>query len=181
MGTALATETDYELLIGPVATGDEAKLDYMLMVASSLVVGVAPGLLSWWNYDPANPPLDPDTGLPLPDPFPAPEPAVLVTCQTAQNLMLPTGSTGGRIMMERVGEAATTYAPVSDTEFLLPTAWRSLLRPWRAPEIASIRLSVPHPLMYTRGGWGPDWWWTPDSDDDWIDWNDPWAPQPSPS
>jgi hypothetical protein len=155
--TALADLTDYELLIGPVATADEQKVDYMLLVASSVVASKATGLLPWWWWDPANPPLD-DDGNPVPDPGPVPEPAVLVTCQTASNLITG-GPGGGAIQMERTGLAETTYAPAENAEGLLPVAWKTILKPWRPPDMATVRLVVPHPSEYLRGGYGADWWW----------------------
>ena len=154
----LATPADYELLIGPVAPADEPKLEYLLAVSSSVVVSVAPGLLPW-TVDPADWPLDPDTGLPI-DPGPVPEPAVLVTCQTAATMMLnPTGG-GSAVAMERIGLVETQYVATSDVYGLLPAAWRQLLKPWRPPDMASVRLSVPHPTTYGLDGYGGDWWWS---------------------
>lgn len=157
MNNPLATIDDYTLLIGPVGPGDEPRLEALLMVSSSVVVGVAPGLLPWWTYDSS----DPDAV----DPGPVPEPAVLVTCQTASNMATnPAGAGGGAVQMERVGLAETTYAASTwDTTYgLLPAAWRLLLKPWRPPDLASVKLSVPHPAMYEfEEGYGGDWWWWP--------------------
>jgi hypothetical protein len=148
--TPLAELADYELLIGPVASTDEAKTNYMLLVSTSVVCGVAPGLLPWAQ---GNPPLDTDGVTPLP----VPEPAVLVTCQTASNLSNdPTG--GAKVTMQRVGLVEAQYAAGGDEDNLLPVAWRRLLKPWRAPEMASIVLTIPHPMAYA--GYSDDWnWW----------------------
>ena len=149
MTNALATSDDYALLIGPVSPGGQGKLDYMLLVASSVVVGVAPGLLPWWQYDPG----DPESV----DPGPVPPPAVLVTCQGASALMLSSTGVPGQVTMEKVGLAETEYSPNSDAYGILPNAWRQLLRPWRYPEIASIKVTVPHPSEYLAG-YGGQWW-----------------------
>jgi hypothetical protein len=149
MTTALAHLSDYEMLIGPVAATDEPKVDYLLLVASSVVAQAAPGLLPWAQ---GTPPLGSD-GI---TPRPVPEPAVLVTCQTTSSLVAnPTGR-GGQVAMERVGTVAAQYAPnVHDLDGLLPTAWRKLLKPWRPPDVASIVLTVPHPMAYgVSDEWG---------------------------
>jgi hypothetical protein len=156
MSNPLATIDDYTLLIGPVATADEPKVDYMLLVASSVVVGRASGLLPWWQYDPNA--TDPDTGLPYPDPGAVPEPAVLVTCQTADLLVTSPRGVSGPVVMEKIGLAESQYATRTDPETLLPVGWRSLLRPWRPPDLASVALTVPHPSEYRYGGYGADWW-----------------------
>ena len=153
---ALATIADYELLIGPVATADEPKITFLEMVATSVVVTHAPGLLPWAS---GTPPVGADGITPLP----VPEPAILVTCQTAANIEAdPTGG-GGKVQMERVGVTETSYAPGGDLDLLLPVAWRRLLKPWRPPVMASIRMSVPHPMEYGMGGWG-GYWWVPPTD-----------------
>ena len=145
---ALATVEDYEMLIGSVADSDEPRLEFMLRVASSVVVGVAPGLLPWTNGEAETE---------------VPENAVLVTCQTASALMAdPTGGSGA-VSMERVGLVETQYA-TADVEALLPVAWRQLLLPWRPPTMAAIKLVVPHPLAYEMDGWGGDWWFLQDDD-----------------
>jgi hypothetical protein len=53
----LATAADYELLVGPVAQEDRARLDVLLAVGSSVVVTVAPGLFGYLVWA-----TDPDTG-----------------------------------------------------------------------------------------------------------------------
>jgi hypothetical protein len=152
---ALATQTDYELLIGPDPTpaSDEARLAYMLEVASSVVVTVAPGLYPWLVW-----PLD-DDGVPV-DPGPIPQNATLVTCQVASNLMSDPAGASGTVTMERVGLAQTHFT--SDwtlTSGLLPASWRLLLKPWRFPDMASISLVVPHPSEGLLGMMGDEWWW----------------------
>jgi hypothetical protein len=151
--TPLATTEDYAKLIGPVPEGDEPRLETMLDVASSVVAQAAPGLLLWYN-----PPIDPDTGLPI-DPGPVPAPATFVTCQVASGFMDdPTGSSGP-VTMERVGLVETQYAAgTTGWDALLPAGWRLLLKPWTAPELASVKLVVPHPAEYFADGWGVDWW-----------------------
>jgi hypothetical protein len=72
-------------------------------------------------------------------------------------------STGGqgRVQMERVGLVQAQYADTagaSEAEGLMPVAWKLLLKPWRAPDMASIPLSIPHPMEYAMGGWGWTWW-----------------------
>jgi hypothetical protein len=146
----LASLADYELLIGPVGTEDEPRLDYLLIVSSSVVAGVAPGLLPWVQDDP------------VPDPGPVPEPAVLVTCQTASTMMTNPAGNSGAVTMEKVGLIENQYAVHGNAEGLLPSAWRTLLRPWRPPDLASVRLAVPHPLTYGLGGYGGSWWWPMD-------------------
>jgi hypothetical protein len=151
MTTPLAQLSDYEMLIAPVAAADEPKIDYLILVASSVVAQFAPGLMPWAQ---GTPPLESDGVTPTP----VPEPAVLVTCQTTSNIVNnPTGN-GGRIQMQRVGFSAEQYAPGGDVDGLLPVAWRRLLKPWRAPVMASIPLTVPHPMEYGMGGWGWTWW-----------------------
>ena len=152
----LATIADYELLIGPVDPGDEPRLEYMLLVASAVVVGVAPGLMPW-AMDPTDWPLDPDTGAPV-DPTggdPVPAPAVMVTCQVTANLMTDKTGTQGTVAMERVGLAETQYNAGGDTYGLLPGAWHLTLKAWRQPWV-SLKLHVPHPSvgMHTY-----EWWW----------------------
>ena len=151
----LATITDYELLIGPVAQTDDARLNYLLIVGSTVVASVATGALPWLYWDPANPPIDPDTGLPATDPGPVPEPIVLVTCQVTAHLMDDPEGASGAVKMERVGWVSTEY----DTQWaaqsgLLPAHWRLVLKPWRPPDLATARLTVEHPME----GWWWDWW-----------------------
>jgi hypothetical protein len=154
MTTALAQLSDYEMLIGPVSSADQPKVDYLLLVASSVVAQAAPGLLPWAQ---GTPPLGTD-GI---TPRPVPEPAVLVTCQTTNQLVTDPSGHAGALAMERVGTVAQQYAPnAMSPDGLLPTAWRRLLKPWRAPEVASIPLTVPHPMAY--GGNWEDWWWMED-------------------
>jgi hypothetical protein len=171
MTTALAQLTDYEMLIGPVDTADEPKVDYLLLVASSVVAQAAPGLLPWAQ---GTPPLEADGVTPAP----VPEPAVLVTCQTTSSLVNDPMGKSGKLQMERVGTVAAQYAPnATDMDSLLPVAWRRLLKPWRAPDIAAIRLTVPHPMEWRNyyGGWGLSWLF-PSVD---VDANgDPIAPDP---
>jgi hypothetical protein len=145
----LATSDDYTLLVGPVPSGGEPKLDYMLLVASSVVAGVAPGLMPWWTYDPTDPSQT--------DPGAVPPPAVLVTCQAANVLMLSPSGVPGPITMEKVGLAETQFSATADAYGILPNAWKQLLRPWRYPEIGSICLTVPHPSEYL-GVYGAEWW-----------------------
>lgn len=141
----LATLADYELLIGPVDPSDEPRLDYLLLVASTVVTTVAPDLYSWLS------------GV---NTAPVPEPAVLVTCQVGARLLeQPTGSDGA-VSMERIGWVQTAYTTSwSQASGLLPAGWQLMLKPWRPPDLASIRLSVPHPSEALLGGYGQDWWW----------------------
>ena len=148
---ALAEISDYELLIGPIDSDDEDRAEFLLGVASSVVAGVAPGVLPWIHYDPA----DPDAI----DPGPVPDPVVLVTCQCASRLLAEPAGADGAVSMERIGWVQTAYDTGWTTDSgLLPAGWRLLLTAWRAPDLASIRLSVPHPLEYGLGGYGGDWW-----------------------
>jgi hypothetical protein len=152
MTTPLATLSDYELFYGDVATADEPKVNYLLIVASSVVGQAAPGLLPWCL---GTPPPEADGVTPRP----VPEPAVLVTCQTTLTMFNDPAGTGGRVIMQRVGLVQSTFNPdVPDPDGLLPVAWRRLLKPWRAPVMASIPLTVPHPMEYGMGGWGWTWW-----------------------
>jgi hypothetical protein len=121
------------------------------MVATSVVAQVAPGLLPWAQ---GAPPAQAD-GI---TPQPVPDPAVLVTCQTTSTIVGDPSGGGGKVQMERIGLGVTQYAPGGDIEGLLPIAWRRLLKPWRPPVMASIPLSVPHPMEYGMGGWGWTWW-----------------------
>jgi hypothetical protein len=149
----LATTDDYALLIGPVSADEEVRLEYLLLVASSVVATVAPGLVPWTSYDVT----DPDAV----DPGPVPPPATLVTCQSAARLMAnPTGSDGA-VTQERVGMVETSYnTDWSVANAILPSGWRLMLKPWRPPDLAAIKLSVPHPAEYLFGsGYGGDWWW----------------------
>ena len=137
---ALATQEDYELIIGPVAVEDEPRLEYMLEVASFVVVTVAPGLYQWMVW-----PIDDETGLPV-DPGPVPKPAVVITCQVTSRLMSEPEGAAGPVAMERIGVVQTHY----DTDWavssgLLPAGWQLMLKPWRLPDLASVRLVVPHP------------------------------------
>jgi hypothetical protein len=150
----LATTDDYELLMGPVAPADEPRLAYLLGVSTAVVVVVAPGLMPWVQW-----PTDPITGLPV-DPGPIPPPATLVTCQVAARLMDDPAGANGAITMERIGLVETQYQPDwSVANALLPTGWKLLLKPWRPPDLASVRLATPHPAEYLMGGYGGDWWW----------------------
>lgn len=160
MTTPLATEADYELLIGPVDPADDARLGYLLDVASSTVVTVAP-LLGVWYFD--DWPLDP-VGTPI-DPGPVPSPATLVTCQTAARYMAIPDGGGGPVTMERVGLAQTHYDTTSwdITVGMLPPGWQITLKRWRMPDFASVRLFVPHP---SESPWLEWWWWgLPPTDD----------------
>jgi len=153
MTTALAQLSDYEMLIGPVATADQPKVDYLLLVASSVVAQAAPGLLPWAQ---GTPPLAADGVTPRP----VPEPAVLVTCQASAQMVADPSGHAGALAMERVGTTMQTYAPNSlSPDGLLPNAWRRLLKPWVAPMVASIRLTVPHPMAY--GAYSEEAWWYP--------------------
>ena len=151
---ALATTDDYELLIGPVPAEDKPRLEYELDVASSVVAGVAPGVLPWYLYDST----DPD----MTDPGPVPKPVVMVTCQVTANLMAsPAGGTGGAVTMERVGLVQTQY-DTSDTYGLLPASWKLTLKPWRTDAgLASVALAVNHP-----GQPLPVDWWQRDMDEE---------------
>ena len=134
---SLATAEDYQLLIGDVAADDDERLTFLLSVGSSVVVSVAPGLLPWWLDETQEP---------------VPEPAVLVTCQVTSRLMADPDGGDGAVSMERIGWVQTAYDTNWATQSgLLPGGWRLMLKPWRAPELASVRLSVvlPHPV-----GWG---------------------------
>jgi hypothetical protein len=157
--TTLATIEDYELLIAPVAAADLERVTYLLDVASSVVAGVAPGLLPWTHYDPD----DPEAV----DPGPVPAPATLVTCQTTSRMVEePTGGDGA-LTMERVGLVERGYQPTWESASgLLPSGWRVVLREWVAPAFASVRLSVPHPAAYRFGGYGGDWFFPLDSVED---------------
>jgi hypothetical protein len=147
----LADLADYEMFFGPVDTADQPMVDFLLLVATSVVAQVAPGLISWAT---GVPPYQAD-GV---TPYAVPEPAVLVTCQTANTIVTDPTGRQGKVQMERVGLVQAQFAPGGDIESLLPVAWRRLLKPWRAPEIASVPLSVPHPMEYGMGGWGWTWW-----------------------
>ena len=156
----LATITDYELLIGPVAQTDVARVDYLLIVGSTVVASVATGALPWLYWDPNNPPIDPSTGLPMTDPGPVPEPVVLVTCQVTAKLVEDPEGAPGAISSERVGWVSTVY----DTQWaaqsgLLPASWRLVLKPWRPPDLATVRLTVEHPM---EGWWSYYWDDTPE-------------------
>jgi hypothetical protein len=156
---SLASVADYELFIGPVLAADQPRLEALLPIASVVVYGKAYLLLSQDIQDGTTP---------------IPQPATLVTCQVAANLMAnPTGS-AGIPAMERVGFVETQYEAGS-SDALLPAGWKELLKPWRLPEFASVGLST-HlpPVGYLSYWWG--WYWGDNPDP-----TDPfWDPQPTP-
>jgi hypothetical protein len=151
---ALATTDDYELLIAPVPDEDEPRLEYCLNVASYVVVTVAPLLYPWvvWPLDDAGDPVDPG---------PVPPPAVMVTCQAASQLFANPEGSPGPVTMERIGLSLTRYgAPWDVTGGLLPAGWQIILKPWRLPDIAAVRLVVPHPSEEWLGEGEEFWnWW----------------------
>jgi hypothetical protein len=151
---ALATIDDYELLIGPVSADDTERVTFLLGVGSSVVASVAPGVLPWVHYD--------DTDPEAIDPGPVPDAVVLVTCQVTARLVAEPAGPDGAVSMERIGWVQTAYATNWSDSSLLPEGWRLLLKPWRAPDLASLKLVVPHPLEYGLGGYGGDWWWPGD-------------------
>jgi hypothetical protein len=128
----LATKADYELLISPVSPDEEPRLDYLLIVGSTVVTTVAPGLYPWLAGEM--------------DTVPVPEPAVLVTCQVTSRLMNDPEGGAGAVSMERIGLAITQYTTDwTLASGLLPGGWQIILKPWRPPSMASIKLHVPHP------------------------------------
>jgi hypothetical protein len=147
----LAQLSDYEMFFGDVPAANEPMVEFLLIVASSVVAQVAPGLLPWAT---GAPPAQADGVTPQP----VPHPAILVTCQTTNTIVTDPTGRQGKVQMERVGLIQAQFAPGGDVESLLPVAWRRLLKPWRPPEMASVTLSVPHPMEYGMGGWGWTWW-----------------------
>jgi hypothetical protein len=147
----LATQADYEELIGPSPTPAEnvARLAVYLAVAAVIVYGKAYLLLTSDIQDGTTP---------------IPKSATLITCQVASALMANPGGIAA-VTMERVGYAETQYSP--DNDPVLPGYWREALKPWRLPDFAAIKLHqhVP-PVGYLQ------YWW-----DSWFSDLDPDAPE----
>jgi hypothetical protein len=89
------------------------------------------------------------------------------------NAMRNDGGNPGAITMERVGQAITQYqiGGWDYAEGLLPNGWRVILKPWRYPELASVRLEALVPAMSLDPFAWPGWWpefelpWWPDGPD----------------